>query len=102
MPPQGESTGLSIEDAVLLARVLERHDSRDVAQLFADYETLRREPIEKIYRDTVSMWRNAARKNGGWVGTIVLEWATWIVIGLMNMKGKNHFSSDVSKLELPA
>ncbi len=102
MPPQGESTGIAIEDAVLLSRVVARHDSRSVAQIFGDYEKLRRAHIEKVYRETVSMWANAAREDGGWLGSIILEWATWLVVGLMNYLKKDHFDGDVAKLELPA
>ncbi|KAH8882578.1 FAD/NAD(P)-binding domain-containing protein [Thozetella sp. PMI_491] len=102
MPPQGESTGIAIEDGVLLARLLERHESRSVPQIFDDYEKLRRGPVEKVYKETVSMWANAAKEDRGWLGTIILEWMTWVVVGLMNMRGKNHFAGDVTKLELPA
>ncbi|KHN97901.1 salicylate hydroxylase [Metarhizium album ARSEF 1941] len=41
MPPQGEGTGVAIEDGVLLACVLSRRATRDIPTMFRDYETLR-------------------------------------------------------------
>ena len=51
MPPQGESTGIALEDGVLLARILrERHATHTIPQLVATYEALRRPTIDKLYR----------------------------------------------------
>lgn len=59
MPPQGESTGVAIEDGVLLAHVLSRRNSRSVDQLLADYEKLRRQDINGIYKSSMARWRSS-------------------------------------------
>ena len=102
MPPQGESTGYAIEDGVLIAHVLQRHSSRTVPQLFEDYEKLRRPTINKLYKETMARWAGAAREDSGYITTLIVEWITGWVLMLMNMRTEDHFSSDVTKLELPA
>ena len=62
MPPQGESTGVCIEDAVLFAHVLSRRETRSVAQMMADYESLRRADINKLHNETMFRWNDAGQK----------------------------------------
>ncbi|KAL1866972.1 hypothetical protein VTK73DRAFT_4441 [Phialemonium thermophilum] len=101
MPPQGESTGVAIEDGVLMARILRRHNERTVAQLFDDYEKMRRPPVDKLYRDSVWRWNTAIKEDAGWFGTIVMEWMTYLFLWFMHYRAEDHFASDVEKLELP-
>ncbi|KAK3943298.1 FAD/NAD(P)-binding domain-containing protein [Diplogelasinospora grovesii] len=101
MPPQGESTGIAIEDGVLIAHVFQRHTTRSVAQMFHDYERLRRGTIDRLYRETVSRWAGAVQNDGGWFMTIVMEFLTVIVLALMNMRKRADFAGDVGKLKLP-
>ncbi|KAK4153249.1 hypothetical protein C8A00DRAFT_15506 [Chaetomidium leptoderma] len=99
MPPQGESTGVAIEDAVLLARVFSRRDTRSVAQLFADYEVLRRPVIKKTYDETMFRWGKVGDRS--WFGTVVMEWFTMLYIWVINSWSKDSFGRDVRSLELP-
>lgn len=103
MPPQGESTGVAIEDGVLLAHVLQRHETRSISQMFADYETLRRKAIDDLWKESDWRWQGAARGDAGWLGAIIMEWATaaMVTLMLMNIQSKDHFSSDVERLKLP-
>lgn len=98
MPPQGEGTGVAIEDGVLLARVLGRRTTRDIPTLFADYEKLRRDDIRETYKTTMARW-NAPVPNG-WFSNIIMEWVTWGFIKMMGMK-KDYFGRDVRNRELP-
>jgi 2-polyprenyl-6-methoxyphenol hydroxylase-like FAD-dependent oxidoreductase len=100
MPPQGESTGVAIEDSILLAHVLSRRESRSVAQMFADYEALRRDEINKMYESTVFRWKDSGEK--GPIKALVMEWITWLYLMWMNRQQEDHFGRDVRKLELPA
>ena len=100
MPPQGESTGVAIEDGVLLAHVFSRRDTRSVAQMLTDYETLRRADINKLYKDTVWNWNHAGSK--GWLELVVTEWITPTVLSMMNRRSQDQFARDVRKLVLPA
>jgi 2-polyprenyl-6-methoxyphenol hydroxylase-like FAD-dependent oxidoreductase len=102
MPPQGESTGVAIEDGVLLAHVFQRHASRSVAELFTDYEKLRRQRIEKLFKDTTWRWQNAASHDASWVWSIFIDWLTAAFVWFMKWRGEDYFADDVSKLALPA
>jgi 2-polyprenyl-6-methoxyphenol hydroxylase-like FAD-dependent oxidoreductase len=100
MPPQGESTGVAIEDAVLLAHVFSRRDRRSVAQMFADYETLRRPIINKTYDEAVFRWERVGDKS--WLATVVMDWMTMGYVWFINSWSKDSFGRDVRDLELPA
>jgi 2-polyprenyl-6-methoxyphenol hydroxylase-like FAD-dependent oxidoreductase len=99
MPPQGEGTGVAIEDGVLLARVLSRRATRDIPTLFNDYDTLRRPDIRETYRETMARWKAPVPK--GWVSTVMMEWFTWGFLKFMGMR-KDYFDRDVRNRELPA
>lgn len=99
MPPQGEGTGIAIEDGVLLARVLTRRRSRTVAQLFADYETLRRDDINTAYSDSMARWNSTAMPSGRFVVNVT-EWIAWGYVKYMNYR-HDYFARDVRKLPLP-
>ncbi|EFZ04053.1 FAD-dependent oxidoreductase [Metarhizium robertsii] len=99
MPPQGEATGVAIEDGVLLARVLSRRATRDIPTLFRDYETLRRPDIQETYKETMARWNAPVPK--AWMSGFVMEWMTWGYLKLMGMK-KDYFGRDVRNMELPA
>ncbi|PWI70637.1 salicylate hydroxylase [Purpureocillium lilacinum] len=98
MPPQGEGTGVAIEDGVLLAHALTRRATRTVPQLFADYEALRRADIEQTYRDTMARWN--APVPSGWMSGFVMEWITWGFIKFMNYR-HDYFGRDVRNRQLP-
>ncbi|KAK3898629.1 hypothetical protein C8A05DRAFT_18828 [Staphylotrichum tortipilum] len=100
MPPQGESTGVAIEDAMLLARVVSRRDERSVGQILGDYEALRRPVIKKTYDEAVFRWGQVGDKS--WLGTVAMEWFSALYIWAMNRWSRDSFGRDVRTLELPA
>ncbi|KAG7294133.1 hypothetical protein NEMBOFW57_004197 [Staphylotrichum longicolle] len=100
MPPQGESTGVAIEDGMLLARVFSRRDTRSVAQMLADYEVLRRPVIKKTYDESMFRWERVGDKS--WLGIVVMEWFSMLYIWIMNSWSKDNFGRDVRTLDLPA
>jgi 2-polyprenyl-6-methoxyphenol hydroxylase-like FAD-dependent oxidoreductase len=53
MPPQGESTGVAMEDAILLAHVFCLRSRQTVVEMLEPYEGMRREEVEILYRKTV-------------------------------------------------
>jgi 2-polyprenyl-6-methoxyphenol hydroxylase-like FAD-dependent oxidoreductase len=101
MVPQGESTGLAIEDGILLARVLERRGDRTVEQLFSDYEAVRKAPIDKHYSDADWMMNHGVTQRS-WLMSILSEWMTWAFLSFRKWRQEEHFAGDVRKLELPA
>jgi len=99
MPPQGESTGIAIEDGMLLARVLSRRDIRSISQMFADYEALRRPVIKKVYDEATFRWERVGERS--WLGMVLMEWLTGIYVWSMNYWSKDNFGRDVRTLDLP-
>ncbi|OAA69007.1 salicylate hydroxylase [Cordyceps fumosorosea ARSEF 2679] len=100
MPPQGESTGVAIEDGVLVAHVLSRRgDGRDVSRMIADYEALRRADVAALHRTSMARW-NGGGGGGGWLGRVVMEWMAWVVVSYLNWTS-DHFARDVRNLPLP-
>lgn len=102
MPPQGESTGVAIEDGVLLARVLQRHTDRKIPQLFADYEKLRRGPVNKLYKESVWRWNAASKDDAGWLRDIINDWTLSAVLAFMDFNKPDYFANDVEELQLPS
>lgn len=74
MPPQGESTGFAIEDAVLISRVFEHFQQEDLSRIFEVYENTRRARINPAYKEAVFRWGMV--KDKSWFGQKVIEWMT--------------------------
>ena len=78
MPPQGESTGFAIEDAVLISRVFERFPQGDISRIFKVYENTRRARIDKAYKEAVFRWSQISDKS--WFMQKATEWgASWFL-----------------------
>ncbi|KAL9570952.1 hypothetical protein ACKAV7_005289 [Fusarium commune] len=56
MLPQGESTGIAIEDGVLFAHVLGEGIAKGVPYVMQVYEALRRHDIKKLHAETMFRW----------------------------------------------
>ena len=86
MPPQGESVGLALEDAVLLARVLERirkeEPDKQIQAAFASYEKTRRPRINSAFVEAAR--RSEHVRDRGWVMQKFIEFA---VTGFVWVKG---------------
>ena len=98
MPPQGESTGLAIEDAVLFARVLECTPQISVEATFQLYEKTRRPRIDTAYKEAVSRWKNA--KDRSWFFQKVIEWMMWVYLWHKMADFEASMSYDVRKEEI--
>jgi 2-polyprenyl-6-methoxyphenol hydroxylase-like FAD-dependent oxidoreductase len=101
MPPQGESTGIAIEDGVLIAHILSRSASRSVEQLFSDYESVRRADIEKHYKGAEKMSKMVTSKPPG-VRGLIMDLITMVFIFLKKRTATDHFKGDVRNVKLPA
>lgn len=100
MPPQGESSGFCIEDAVLLAHVFSRRETRTIESLFCDYERLRRDTVERLYKEATFRWGNGS-KDIAWPRFLFFEWLTTLYVLSVNWKMENPLAQDVRKLPLP-
>jgi hypothetical protein len=101
MPPQGESTGIAIEDGVLIAQILSRSASRSVEQLFSDFETVRRTTIEKHYKDA-DKWGKMVTSQSSGVKGFLIELFTMVFLFFKSRQRTDLFKSDVRNLNLPA
>ncbi|KAH7317009.1 hypothetical protein B0I35DRAFT_394073 [Stachybotrys elegans] len=100
MQPQGESTGISIEDGVLMARVLERRNSRSLEQMLSDYEAVRRKVVDKHVKRAQRIARFGFFNHSG-ILSLILEGVTAVVMFFMTLYQEDHFAGDVRTLELP-
>ena len=98
MPPQGESTGLAIEDAVLFARVLECTPQTSVEANFQLYEKTRRPRIDTAYKEAVARWENV--KDRSWFLQKVIEWMMWVYLWYKMGDFEASMSYDVRKEEI--
>ena len=98
MPPQGESTGFAIEDAVLLTQIMHKRPDFDVSQIISKYETLRKPRIDKAFKDAQFRWERA--KNRGRLGfriqTLIVPPFLWWT----RRSRQKDFAFDVRKLQL--
>ncbi|KAF2645433.1 FAD/NAD(P)-binding domain-containing protein [Massarina eburnea CBS 473.64] len=110
MPPQGESTGIVFEDAVLFARCLSRWSEKQrdsggetverppVKEAFDAYEKLRRERIDVAFEESQGVIRTV--NDAGWLGhkvkTNVIPWYLWWTRAYR----EKHFVEDVTCCEL--
>ncbi|KAH7136240.1 hypothetical protein EDB81DRAFT_693225 [Dactylonectria macrodidyma] len=99
MPPQGESTGIAIEDGILFAHVLSKGLSRGIPQVISAYESLRRSDIQKLHRETMFRWNGSS--SSSWLWSLFMEYVTWVYLIVANYRQTDYFARDVRKFELP-
>ena len=102
MSPQGESTGVAIEDGVLIAEVFRRRATRSIKQLFSDHESVRRDAIDTQYNAAERMAKfGFAKKPKGVLG-LVMEVVTAIFIQISKwLQSGDYFKGDVRGIKLP-
>ena len=100
MPPAGESTGLALEDAVLIAHVLRGRWPRSTEQLVEDFVAIRRPVIEKYHKDAIWATEHGFVKRS-WLMSIVMEWGVWLFLLVKRWQQVNHFAGDVRDIKLP-
>ena len=98
MPPQGESTGLAIEDPVLLARVFQKFPGKPIRDIFEAYEKTRRPRIDAAYIEAVARWERVHDKS--WFVQKIEEWFTWAYMWYKADTFEKSFSYDVRNEEI--
>lgn len=101
MPPQGEATGIVLEDTVLFARSLARQQELGTGTFtdaFAAYERLRRERIDAAFKESGAVVKTV--QDAGWLGhtikCFIVPWFLWFTSG----KREKHFVEDVTTSDL--
>jgi salicylate hydroxylase len=98
MPPQGESTGLAIEDGVLLARVFKSDPERTIQDVFRIYEITRRPRIDAAYKEAMFRWEGVKDRN--WILQKAIEWLLWVFLWYKMSTFEESISYDVQKEEI--
>jgi 2-polyprenyl-6-methoxyphenol hydroxylase-like FAD-dependent oxidoreductase len=110
MPPQGESTGIAIEDGILIARILSQHTTkadelrsektRSIEQLFSDYESFRRPEIDKYYQAAERWGKMVSSKSAG-VRGLLMDLVTMVFLFIKKWQSTDIFKGDVRSIGLP-
>jgi salicylate hydroxylase len=100
MPPQGESTGIVLEDGVLLARCLLRKQAMQgtIEEAFEAYEKLRRTRINSAYNESQQVVNSV--KDAGIVGHTVKTFIIPIYLRYSRAHREKHFIEDVTVVPL--
>jgi len=104
MPPQGESTGFAIEDALLFSRIMKDaveqagDQTVDVSAVFARYERNRRKRINEAFAEADMRWETV--KDKGWLVSVLLDWFTPIWLWWTKAARENNYRYDVTTAEL--
>lgn len=98
MPPQGESTGIALEDTVIFARLIGLYPKYDLPMLFAQYEKLRRSKVDAAYKEATFRWETV--KDSGWFAhklkSMLVPWFLWFT----ENKRARTFEEDLSVVDL--
>src|ERR1700712_241696 len=99
MPPQGESIGLALEDAMLFSTILAKHQSHTNTELFETYESFRRDRIEAAFDEANFGWETV--KDKGWLGGLMMEYLTVAFLWWKKKEKAKNLAFDVRDLEIP-
>jgi len=98
MPPQGESTGIALEDTVTFARLMGLYPKYSLPELFTQYEKLRRSRVDEAYKEASFRWETA--KDSGWlahkVKAMLTPWFLWFT----SQKRARGFEADFNDMDL--
>ena len=98
MPPQGESGGMALEDAILFARVMAATAEKELAERFAAYERLRRPHADKAYQEATFGWET--QKDSGWVAFYLRNWLTSLFLWWTASARQKRYSEDIAKVDV--
>ncbi|KAI5198865.1 hypothetical protein AUEXF2481DRAFT_37139 [Aureobasidium subglaciale EXF-2481] len=101
MAPQGEATGIVLEDTVLFARCVARQQELGTGSFkdaFRAYERLRRDRINAAFKESGAVVKTV--QDAGWLGhkikCFIVPWFLWFTSG----KRERHFTEDVTTSDL--
>jgi salicylate hydroxylase len=101
MPPQGESTGFAIEDAILFSRLLnEAAPSTSIESTTARYERNRRKKIDDAFDEAAFRWETV--KDAGLLKTVAKEWLTGVFLWWTKEQRDEGFAFDIREAALIA
>ncbi|KIX01084.1 uncharacterized protein Z518_10150 [Rhinocladiella mackenziei CBS 650.93] len=98
MPPQGESTGYALEDAILFARVVQNNREKELPEIFTAYQRVRRERIDKAYEESAFGWDT--QKDSGWFTFLLRTWITSAFLWWTSTARQRRYMEDVATMSL--
>ena len=98
MPPQGESVGLALEDAILLSMILQHHREEPIPQLLSHYNRLRRPRIDAAVKEANFGFETI--QDRGWLATVLMELLTWFFLLYRRPHKKREFAFDIRDMPL--
>lgn len=97
MPPQGESTGICIEDAIVFSRAMAQLQTKPLHAIFRAYEAIRRPHTDQAVK--TATWRFETVKDSGWLAYQLVVRATPWFLWWTAQKRDAEFSEDVSETD---
>ena len=99
MPPQGESVGLALEDAVVFARCMADVQQRgDLESAFAKYEQIRRPRADEAYKQATFGWDT--QKDSGWFAFQLKNWLTGWFLWWTKDSRQRRYAEDIATVQL--
>jgi salicylate hydroxylase len=98
MPPQGESGGMAVEDAILFARVMAATADQRLPERFAAYERLRKPHADRAFAEASMGWDT--QKDSGWIAFYLRSWLTTAFLWWTAEGRQKRYSEDVATIEL--
>jgi len=98
MPPQGESTAYALEDAILFARILQKHQQEGVDVALDVYQRHRRERMDAAYDE--SAWGWETQKDCGWFSLFLRSWMTSGYLWWTASARQKRYKEDVGSADL--
>ncbi|CAG7921079.1 unnamed protein product [Penicillium olsonii] len=99
MPPRDESAAYALDDAILFSRILARYRSEPLAEVFDAYESLRRDTINRAFKESRRMWERN-REMGLFEGRLK-EWMMAFHIKTHESAREAAWEFDATKMALP-
>jgi salicylate hydroxylase len=98
MPPQGESAGIALEDAVIVGRVMATNDPDGLTGQMKRYERLRRPRVDTAYRESTFGWNTL--KDSGWLSFQFRCLLTWMFLWWTAGGRVQRYSEDLATAAL--
>jgi salicylate hydroxylase len=98
MPPAGHSVGLALEDAVLVARLVEHLKPTNIHDVFPRFTELRAPRIDKDYDQAEKRWEGV--KEVSWWWQMLREYAYCIYVALFAKRIDQEYGYNVFEQEL--
>jgi 2-polyprenyl-6-methoxyphenol hydroxylase-like FAD-dependent oxidoreductase len=99
MPPRDESAAYALDDAILFARILARYRSEPLTEVFEAYERLRRETINRAFKESRRMWDK--NRDMGFLEGRLKEWMMPFQVRSHRDERESAWEFDATKILLP-